>query len=451
MRYFFILGKNPTLSLAELLSVLTQEKQNFSLLATQAEFAIFDFEKSLDAAALMRRLGGTIKIGQIIGEIGKLELSARGGSASGGKNQNDNEKFKIIENIYYETIILQHHRRANFGFSLYPATNYKLQTTNYFKPMALSLKARLKEQGLGSRWVTSKEPILSSVVVQKNHLLDQGAEFVLLNKTSPLSPPFKGGEGGGALLGRTLAVQPFEEYGLREFGKPSRPIEQGILPVKLARMMINLAALPKEGTILDPFCGSGTILGEAVAMGYQNIIGSDISKEAVQEAQKNIKWLLSPSRQGKQNPNIKIIPCNVCKLSTTPIHADAIVTEPYLGPIKFNYLSTQQFNNSIHELASLYLAAFAEFTKILKPNGRVVFIFPTFIPPSPRRFSQSAGKNNGPLIKTSELVTPHLAVLGFSPVPLIRPATYSALYSRPGQQVGREIMIFTFKPLAKEQ
>ena len=33
----------------------------------------------------------------------------------------------------------------------------------------------------------------------------------------------------------------------------------GVLPPKLARMMINFTAL-RDGVIWDPFCGSGTIL-----------------------------------------------------------------------------------------------------------------------------------------------------------------------------------------------
>ncbi len=55
-------------------------------------------------------------------------------------------------------------------------------------------------------------------------------------------------------------------------------------PEELVRIPI-LATLPPGGTLLDPFCGSGTALGYALHLGdNRNAIGVDISQSALDEA-----------------------------------------------------------------------------------------------------------------------------------------------------------------------
>src|SRR3989344_6013764 len=96
----------------------------------------------------------------------------------------------------------------------------------------------------------------------------------------------------GILAGRTEAVQDFEAWSKHDFGRPSRDAKSGMLPPKLARLMVNLSGVQPEGSaILDPFCGSGTILMEAALMGSKAVIGSDISKKAVADTGRNMEWM----------------------------------------------------------------------------------------------------------------------------------------------------------------
>jgi tRNA G10 N-methylase Trm11 len=60
---------------------------------------------------------------------------------------------------------------------------------------------------------------------------------------------------------------------------------QGALRPTVARAMVVLAGEPR-GVLLDPCCGSGTILGEALAAGWR-ARGLDIDPEAVRAARRN--------------------------------------------------------------------------------------------------------------------------------------------------------------------
>ncbi|MBO0890080.1 MAG: methyltransferase domain-containing protein [Acidothermales bacterium] len=61
---------------------------------------------------------------------------------------------------------------------------------------------------------------------------------------------------------------------------------EGALRPAVAAAMVRLAGAP-DGTLLDPCCGSGTILGEAVDAGWQ-AAGTDIDPDAVRAATTNV-------------------------------------------------------------------------------------------------------------------------------------------------------------------
>ena len=87
-------------------------------------------------------------------------------------------------------------------------------------------------------------------------------------------------------------MQPFKDLSRLDFGRPARDDFSGMLPPKLAQIMINLAQVQNpEALIIDPFCGSGTILSEALLMGYKDLLGSDISPKAIADTYKNISWI----------------------------------------------------------------------------------------------------------------------------------------------------------------
>ncbi len=56
---------------------------------------------------------------------------------------------------------------------------------------------------------------------------------------------------------------------------------------RLARTLLNLSGVPRDGTVLDPFCGTGGILIEAALIGC-DVYGLDIQNEMVDGTQKNL-------------------------------------------------------------------------------------------------------------------------------------------------------------------
>ena len=222
----------------------------------------------------------------------------------------------------------------------------------------MEIKKELRGLGISSRLVVSREKSLSAVIVKKEKVID----FIITEK----------------IIGKTCAVQEFEEYSKRDYKRPRSDARSGMLPPKLARIMVNLAGNNRDKIILDPFCGSATLLMEAMTVGYNKIIGSDLSKKAVEDSKLNMDWLASELKL--DNPNYQIYNIDVKnisqKLDSSSI--DVISTEPYLGPPISGNEDEKQITGIKKDLEKLYISSFTEFKKILKPKGKIVIVFPSW-------------------------------------------------------------------------
>jgi tRNA G10 N-methylase Trm11 len=429
MKYFFILGTNPALSTAEICSLFPNEKISLA----GKETAVLETEKKLIPEELIARLGGTIKIGEILFSEKSLNFDS------------------VLKNLQPQ-LVQQEAGKFKFGISYYGQKKVNLHG------LAMNIKNYWREQNVNSRWVVSKEKVLSSVVVEQNKLISQGIEIIIIENDKEF------------LIGKTLAVQPFKELSFRDFGRPARDDRSGMIPPKLAQIMINLSAhltptpayrtgrlsstrrgsaitVPSpilgegqgEVVILDPFCGSGTILSEAILMGYKNLIGSDNSDKAIADTQTNLKWL-------ENNFNITGAKYRLFKSGAQSIaqkikakSVDAIVTEPYLGPQRGN-VDPQKIKI---ELEKLYSESLQQFKKIIKDDGVIVMVWPIF----------KTNKGDvclNPNIDNFKIVSP------FKKIPSLEGCPAAAgwggsdnnltnrntiIYGRPGQKVWREIVI----------
>jgi len=382
---YFILGSHPELSIAEIEAVIGKKP-----IVAQSETVLILDEVDENLSVLQERLAGTIKIGRVIGELNEwngqdaVDLIAMNVMEAAGKN------------------------KISYGLSMYDMGDHVLIKTlvDSLKVIGLKIKKQVKESGRPVRYVSSKESALSSVIVEENDLLASGGEYVLLARP------------GGVLIGQTESVQPYRAWSLRDYGRPARNAKAGMLPPKLARMMINLSGVPSEGnTILDPFCGSGTILMEAQLMGFERLIGSDISEKAVEDTATNLTWLVDQLKL--KPPSLALHVSSAQEIhSVIQKPVDLIVTETFLGEPRTKPLTDEQFGTAKKELMKIYDPAFQKLFTLLKPNGVMVLALPAF----------KVGTHYKRLALES-----FFEKIGFR-------VNQSFLYHRPDQIVGREIL-----------
>lgn len=205
--------------------------------------------------------------------------------------------------------------------------------------------------------------------------------------------------------GKLIAVQNIALWSEKDYGKPRSDATSGMLPPKLARMMVNLAVSQARSKkqeagskdwdsmlhtsyssplICDPFCGSGNVLLEAISLGF-DIIGSDVSEKAVEDTKANIKWLISKfeCRNPEQISNLEfqISKQDATRFDFSKIKQDfVVVTEPYLGKPRKSKLRIEEEKEIREESVKLY----ADFLLNLKLTANsqkpkaVVIVFPLF-------------------------------------------------------------------------
>ncbi|MFH1772760.1 MAG: methyltransferase domain-containing protein [Patescibacteria group bacterium] len=388
MKYFFVLGNNPTLSIAEITTVFSGQS-----IIVNDQILILDSLENIQPSQVITRLGGTIKLGVINSQVDRKNYK------------------KILKNILQLIEKKEIVGKFKFGISC-----YGVDTINE-KKLGLTIKKNLQDKGISCRWVVSNEATLSSVVVEQNKLIDKGMEIILIKINNKI------------LIGQTLAVQPFKQLSFRDYGRPARDDLSGMLPPKLAQIMLNLAKIKPNYTILDPFCGSGTILTEAMLINSQNVIGADISSKAIKDTKKNIEWITT-------NYKLPIINYQLFNVDVTQIlkhvqanSIDAIVTEPYLGPQRGKI----KIEQVVKELNNLYSQTLIEFDKILKSTGRIVIVWPVFC-------SHQELRHLNPILNNFKIINPILKNLQQDKrIKLTERNTI--IYGREQQKIWREIVI----------
>ncbi|MDD4412206.1 MAG: methyltransferase domain-containing protein [Patescibacteria group bacterium] len=382
MQYLFIGGNHPDLTKAELFGYFKRKIKINNLAKGLFLVDLDDFDPKI----AIKELGGVIKIAKIEFRIKKNQIE--------GLAQLMSEKIAKAD------------KKIMFGFSNY---GVKIKIGD----LAMELKNIFKAGGLSARWVISREPILSSVVVGENKLIDNGAEFILI----PIQTDI--------IVAKTEAIQDYRGLSKRDYGRPGRDDYSGMLPPKLAQIMLNLSETDQTKAVLDPFCGSGTVLTEAALLGVKSLFGSDISAKAIADTKDNFSWL-------KNNYDLKpflfLKRLDVKELSKVikPTSIDCVVFEGFLGPQRGKIDWFREFK----ELNNLYSSALKEIFKVLKSGGILVAALPLV-------------ENNGKkLMIELDLKNWQKVNLGLDEIEN-RFVTFKngLIYSRPNQRVKREIIV----------
>lgn len=260
-----ILGRQPAIGLAELESLYGADR-----LRPLDQGALLNIEAG---DVNFNRLGGTLKVAQLLTTLPTNDWD------SALKYLADNIP-KHLENLPSGTFTL--------GLSVY-GLEVKL---GKLSADLLSLKKTIKATGKSTRIVPNKSLELNSAQVLHNNLTKKGAWELLLVR-----------DGQRTHLAQTFFVQDIDAYAARDQARPKRDARVGMLPPKLAQILINLAIAGKDRQhlpdgrtrpvrVLDPFCGTGVVLQEALLMGY-HVIGSDLEPRMVDYSKANVQWLFA--------------------------------------------------------------------------------------------------------------------------------------------------------------
>lgn len=425
LKYAFNLGRVFTLSLAELFAVFENMRLSFRLVDLYREVLIIETEDKLDVAKLQRTLGGTIKIMQVLDSLGRKKFLSP----------------SLILKDYFDAKLLKEQFLAGYtgkvqiGISYYPMANPReLPIRGDNKRLGFNIKQILTTAGYSVRLVLPQMDgfALPSVVVTNEHLLEKGAEIDLLVGLERV------------YAAKTLSVQNFEDYGRRDYHRPARDMQVGMLPPKVAQEMINLAQLPLTSAgnlkhaIIDPFVGSGTVIQEALIMGHKGI-GSDISAKAIENAEKNLEWIKNRYKLPPGRFELFVADATQIADNLPRIDIDAVVTEATLGPVYATVPKPQEIERNFKELEGVYMGAFKALRKILGPGKRLVVALPAYRTASGYAYFPAVDK----LISAGyDVVTPVPEIV-IEKYPFLEVTKRkSIIYDRKDQFVSREIFIF---------
>ena len=149
--------------------------------------------------------------------------------------------------------------------------------------------------------------------------------------------------------------------------------------IKLARSLIFLSQVQEGGTILDPFCGTGTILLQGLIQGIE-VIGIDKDPKCFRASKENLNQLsMQFPAKDKMKEKWKVFRYDSRYLSSILTNkVDAIVTEPYLGPFLKEIPETDEAEVIMQELEALYISVLKASNPFLKSDSRVIMIVPEY-------------------------------------------------------------------------
>ena len=253
-----VLGRLPKLSITELEAMFGKSH----IRAVSRSTAVVDTDNlSIDS------LGGSLKCGKVIHTLP-------------ADNHPTLERASHWITHTYVNQLLAVGGKITLGISAYGLSTSPRQ----LQKIGLLLKTSMKKHNVSLRLIPNTTTELSTATSHNNKLgLSPKKRELFIIKT----------DDSAILIAESNGAQNITAYARRDRNRPRRDAFVGMLPPKLAQIMVNLAVgNAAKATILDPFCGTGTVLQEALLKGY-DVCGSDLSQKMIDYTTENLTWLQS--------------------------------------------------------------------------------------------------------------------------------------------------------------
>ncbi len=428
--YIAILGRQPAIGIAELERVFGDVSW-FSDQSAVIKTNSFDIE----------RLGGTTKAGRIVADLphadwrrASTQLVKAYTSAWSGFDG------KITLGI------------STYGFDISPR---EVQKTG------IVLKGKLKDTGVSLRLIPNNDIALNTATSHHNKLglSNNKVELLVVRSRS-----------GRVIIAESTGSQNITALAKRDQERPKRDAFVGMLPPKLAQIMINLAipaALPVSSRsstlgretqsveqpenvltesetfpernglddesgrsgdqtrrlrLLDPFCGTGVLLQEALLLDY-DVYGTDLSEKMIDFSEINLKWIKDNSH-AKGSYEVHHGDA-MTTLWSQPIHT--VACESYLG----QPFSAPPSSSKLTEVRGNCDHIISTFLKNI--GGQIMSGTPLCVA-VPAWRAHDGSFTHLPLINK-------LAQLGYEQVAFKNLRTEELLYYREDQIVARELLV----------
>ncbi len=435
MQSLLILGRQPALGLAELESLYDGGK----IRPVGDKVAVVDVDPCLLA---FDRLGGSVKFCKILTTLDTT-------------NWKEIEKFLIKVSPDHSRQMPEGKMRLGFSVIGLDVNEKQLLASG------LTLKKVISKTGRNVRLIPNKSLELNTAQVLHNQLTcPTGWELVFIR------------DGQQTIIAQTVKVQDIESYSKRDRGRPKRDTRVGMLPPKLAQIIINLAAgpLPEEKlqnicdipagepipyklldkTVLDPFCGTGVVLQEALLMGYE-AYGTDLEQRMVEYSRTNLEWL---EKEYKYEAEYVLQDGDSTNFKWQQI-IDFVASETYLGRPFTSPPEPEILAQTIADCNLILKKFLSNIHEQLKPATRLCLAVPAWnTKPNVSKMSSRPQRRDPVRDSSTSLgmtdwkflpLIDQIEDLGYNRVSFEHTGEQDLIYYRPDQVVARQLLVITRK------
>lgn len=323
----FFLGSHPELSLAELRIVFGKKE-----IKRWLGIALFDLTTE-EVSGQYFKLGGVPRYGNVIAEL-----------------QEEKDMAPHLLPVLKES--LSKVERKEYILSLYGVHANKRM-----------LHHDLKDQLSGVKYDGKFEEPQHAPAVSAHVLQRGGHEYSAISHEKKV------------YVIKTEQVQDAKFWSIIDAERPSRDMKIGMLPAKLARMMVNLTGIQSDGLLWDPFVGQATIAMQGAVLNIP-VLGTDKSGLSITKAKENMTWLVKKGLVSQAKHQFYAETIEKVKLDP---HVTAIATEPFLGkphfkPFTSEFLAKKEWQT----INRLYGTLLQQASRLLRKGQRLVFVKPVF-------------------------------------------------------------------------
>jgi|WetSurMetagenome_2_1015567.scaffolds.fasta_scaffold190661_2 tRNA G10 N-methylase Trm11 len=338
MKYLFILGRNVELSIAELKAFFEKERIHYNIISKISNAVMIEFEKPIKIPVLTScRDAGIVKNPQEVSIIERL-----GGTISIGEVLAEGKPEKIFKELDKKELYEGASNKLN-----YVVFDFRGKNT---VDVLLYLKQRFRKEQLKA----TEKKLTGNIKLQSGEIVNSLSSHLVQEQYFVFDDCF----------GRMIESCDYEKIEQRDMKKPVRRESLSISP-RLAKILVNLSGARENETLLDPFCGIGTVLQEALLQNI-NVIGVDKDKQAIEDAKTNLEWFKFPKS------DYILINEDSSKVKVRDVKG--IATEPDLGELQKRIPSEQKAKEILAGFELLMIKVLNN----LKPkvHGKIAFTSP---------------------------------------------------------------------------